>query len=403
MSADGRANAPPEAPPDRLRLGGGPFAVDVRGDRAALAWLVEFLGPSLAPVPVTAAAPDAEVAFRASPGEHERLRREAAAASPVERDAFTLDGSFARVRAWTAADGTTRAHDAELDAFYAIAAGARAVDVVVDRAEGRARIAWLRVVRELATVAFARAGLLPVHGAGFSDEKGAVLVLGPRRSGKTSLLVHALRGGASYLANDRAFVDASASPTARGMATIVALRDGTLDLFPDLRAAYEGARFDRDRTIAECAPGVDRPTPRVGPGFERAGIGPAQLCRLLGASMTAEAPVRALLFPRVDPEARGLVLEPLDGRAALEALSRSLLEPSEPARLSEVFAPDRAGTSVPAETERDTCRRLVERAPSFACRLGRDAFAGDVRAALDAATRATREPRRARGPRRPSP
>jgi hypothetical protein len=185
------------------------------------------------------------------------------------------------------------------------------------------------------------------------------------------------------------------------MPTIVMLRDGTLELFPGLARAYEAARYDRSRTLAECAPGVPRAAPRAGAGFDRPGISPAQFCRLLGARMAAAAPVRALLFPVVAPDARGLALEALSADAARAVLGRSLLKPGHPTRLSALFAPC-ATRAVPAPAhapahapvhapgrapvgagplevapalEAERCARLVARVPAFAVRLGPDAYA----------------------------
>ena len=96
----------------------------------------------------------------------------------------------------------------------------------------------MRVVREL-LVAGAKAAdrLLDLHAAAFATSVGAVLLVGPKQAGKTTLLTHFLRcQQVSLIANDRVLVDVEpVPPIAFGVPTLVSVRKGTLELFPDLR------------------------------------------------------------------------------------------------------------------------------------------------------------------------
>jgi hypothetical protein len=366
----------------RLRLRFDSLVIEVASeDRAAIAWLEEFLAPAFQVIRRDRKAPDHEVVFRISPAEHADLHCRLESASLKGLEGFTLDGSFTRHRGWRS-KGRTWVHAEDHDTFFGVAPRARSVVVVAGSDGGGPRVALMRVVRELATVAMQRLGRLPVHGAAFRHDGRAVLVCGPKRSGKTSLLVHALKCGGAFLSNDRVFVGVDAPPRALPMPTIVMLREGTLDRFGDLRDAYDRARFDRGRTLAECAPGVARPDPRAGKGFDRPGVSPAQLCRLLGAPMRGAAPVGMLLFPRIDRRATGIALTRLSADAARRALARSLLKPSHPTRLSEVFAPGGRRRVVSPAAEAERVRRLVGAVPAYACRLGPDAFEVDLRAVL---------------------
>ncbi len=371
-----------------IRLTLGALAIDVNADDpTALVWLAEFLGPAFTARPRSSLPADADepqhvVQFEIAPAEHARLRR-ALAGAPLEGlEAFTWDGSFSRHRGWDDPDGRRWIHDEKHDIFYGVGPAACSIRVVAPGEGTLPRVALMRVVRELATTALLRSARLPVHGAAFIHEDAAVLVCGPKRSGKTSLLIHALRCGATFISNDRLFVDTEAPVTAQAMPTIVTLRGGSLAFFEELKKALEEARFDRARTIAECAPGIERPDPYTRPGFDRPGISPAQLCQLVGTSMRPTAPVGMLLFPRIDPNADGIVLEPLDAGPAREIMDRSLLKPSHPTRFSQVFAPGLAGEVIPAEVESRQCRILVEQLPVYDCRLGPNAFQTDLGATL---------------------
>ena len=369
--------------PERIRLKYETLTIDVGADEAAtLAWLIEFLAPAFQAVPCDASLPDHLVLFETTPAKHAKLRDALASASPESLEGFTYDGRFSRHPGRVADDGRIWVRDERHDTFYGVDDGARSVFVVAGRRGPYPRVALMRVVRELATIALHRSARLPVHGAAFVHDGAAVLLCGPKRSGKTSLLIHALRCGGAFVSNDRLFVSTQAPVAARSMPTIVMLRNDTLGMFEQLKQAYERARFDRGRTIAECAPGVSRPEPRAAEDFDRPGISPAQFCQLLGVSMQPAAPVGMILFPRVDESVDGILIESLPAARAQQALEKSLLKPSHPTRYSQVFAPGSGGEEVSLEAEAERCRRLVEQVPAYACRLGPNAFQIDIGEAL---------------------
>ncbi len=372
--------------PHRIRLKYETLTIDVGTDEGApLAWLIEFLAPAFQAVPPDPSAADHLVLFETTPARHAKLQGALASASLETLDGFTYDGCFSRHPGWVADDGRIWVQDERHDTFHGVDDGARSVFVVAGRRAPYARVALMRVVRELATIALHRSERLPLHGAAFVHDGRAVLLCGPKRSGKTSLLIHALRCGGAFISNDRLFASTEAPVAAHSMPTIVMLRDDTLNRFDPLKQAYESARFDRSRTIAECAPGVTRPPPRATQAFARPGISPAQFCRLLGVSMQPAAPVGMILFPRVDASVDGIRIEPLPADLAQQAMQKSLLKPSHPTRYSQVFAPGSGGEEVPAETETKRCRRLLDQVPAHACRLGPNAFQIDIREALERA------------------
>ena len=372
----------------RLGLRHGPVAIDVLSDdSASLEWLAEFLAPAFRTRGPGRRAHH-RVVFGVAPKLYASLRRRLGSAPPHRLEAFGYDGSFSSHRGLRDEAGTTWVHDPACEVFHGVDETARAVWVAAKRAGEWPRIALMRVVRELAVSAQMREGRLPVHAAAFAHAGGAVLICGPKRSGKTSLLVHALTCGGTFVSNDRVFVDLGGRPTATAMPTIVMLREGTLSLFPALRAAFERARYDRSRSVVECAPGVRRPAPRARPGFDRPGISPVQLCGLLGAPMRAGAPVRALLFPRVEPRASGIELRRIAPARTRARLGEALMKPSHPTRLSPLFSPRRRRETVSARAERERCRLLAQRVPAFECRLGPEAYRVDLLAALRAALRA---------------
>jgi len=364
-----------------LRLRYGPTVTDVTArDPDVLVWLAEFFAPSFEVAECDANSPDHRVAFRADPERIARLVEARDTATDV-LDAFTLDGRFTQNPTWTDEDGSTWVADEERDLFLRTTGDASRIDVVAGASEGPARILLMRVVRELAASAMVQAGCLPVHGAAIVVDDEVVLICGPKRAGKTTLLVHALHCGAAFAANDRVFVDGLDPAMARGMPTIIKLRSGTVDRFEGLRSRFETARYDWTRTLRSCAPGIDRPDGHIASGGRR-GISGAQLCRLADVRMERGGRVRAVLFPRIDASIRGLVVERRSPAASLDDMRGSLLKPSNPTRTSNVLTPRGESVTLSVERESELCRRLIEHVPVYTCRLGPDAYEHDLLGAL---------------------
>jgi hypothetical protein len=357
--------------------------IDVATDDAAdHVWLAEFLAPAFVARAQDAVPADWRVRLTVSADRYAELCATLDRAPRDEIEGLGYDGSFSSHRCLSDEQGRTWAHDEHWFLFFGVDAAAGSVRVIACHRDDHARLGLMRVVRELATGALSSRGRLPVHCAAFEMDGKAVLICGPKHAGKTSLLVHALQSGGTFLSNDRVFVDTAGPPLAQPMPTIVMLREGTLDHHARLAAAFREARFDRSLTLAECAPGVPRPEPRVPASRKPLGISPAQLCRLTGAPMRGRTPVGLLLFPTIDPAVKGLVIEPLDPRTARSLMERSLMKPSHPTRHSPLFAPQLSGSPIDPGLETDRCRRLVEAVPARTCRLGPDAYRGNLLEAL---------------------
>ena len=279
----------------RFRYGSVTIAVAAT-DAGVLAWLTEFLTPAFSQD--HDATPAAySIRFDIDPTRHARLERSLASAPAETFEGFTIDGRFLPLRGWTDPGGELWVR-VERGAFCGVSHDGAHIAVVAEDGDRRDRGALMRVVRELATAASLRDRLLPVHAAAFQHDDDVILICGPKRSGKTSLLMHALGSGGRFVTNDRVFLDPHDSARAHSLPTIVVLRDGALDLFPDVKRRYDERRFDYGRTIALCAAGLDRPAPAPA-GKDRPGISPPQFCRLLGAEMSAGGRVRMIVFPRI--------------------------------------------------------------------------------------------------------
>jgi hypothetical protein len=113
----------------------------------------------------------------------------------------------------------------------------------------------LRVVREVVSEHLRRRpATVQLHGAGVVVDGRALVCAGAKGAGKTTLLAHLLRGGATYLANDRVVVRGGpAGPVAAGLPTVVSVRAGTFAWFPALAAGVPAVPHPSHLTRAEAA------------------------------------------------------------------------------------------------------------------------------------------------------
>jgi hypothetical protein len=348
-------------------------------DPDAARWLAEFVAPWFESGPAMEAA--LEVRFTASPAEFETVERRAAATASRLLPCFALDHGVVVLPGSTDGEAVVIA-DAELDSFYRVSEGR--VDVFGRPGCPRARIGLMRVVRELLVTAAQRASPhLDLHAAAFASPAGAVLLVGPKQTGKTTLLVHMLRtAGAALVANDRVIVDVEPTPPlASGVPTLVSVRDPTLALFPDLRHAPDErpALRHRDEVPVYSAAAA----PATGPA-KNFSLSPAQLASRCGSATTRCAPIAAIVFPAIDPSAVGWSLHPVPAHSGSTLLLASRYGVGAPHRAPTIFAELGGDSLCSAGQGMAQVARLSAGVPLFRCRLGNGAYRDSADALLRA-------------------
>jgi hypothetical protein len=341
-----------------------------------LDWLEEFVAPWFA-VRARPAADDAPYVEVEADGA--RLAALLAAAEPTGRGAhvYTRDDA---TPPWPLVRAGARELAAEPRGRVALEltggqGGRRGVRALAAGERPHGRLAALRVVRELASAHALARGALPVHGAALADAAGVTLFVGPKQAGKSSLLLHALAaGGVRYVANDRVFVEVGAQgAAARGMPTIVSLREGSLALAPRLREEVATRAWHYSSTLAEARAQRAGGEAAEGAG-ERwpPGLSPSQLCVLLGVEARAGGALARIVFPEIAAPggaARFALRRLAPDEAAARLLAGGLVAGGRPAPfLTGAAPPDRGALAASA-------RALAECVPCLACTLGPDAYA----------------------------
>jgi hypothetical protein len=253
--------------------------------------------------------------------------------------------------------------------FYDQDARRRRTRVLAASPSARVRVAVMRVVRELAMNHVHRAGGVVLHAAAFMVDGRAIAVAGPKRAGKTTLLLHALQSGASdCLANDRlAVVGDGLRAIGRGIPTIVNLRVSSAACFASLEARLVAQPYDYRFTLEE---GRQSPAEAVVP-LDAWTLTQAQLCELVGVCLAPRAPIAAILFPRMVPDETGIEIHEVSKTVAVAILLDALF----PAPGTDALFSDAEPLSAGAPTAaQDRCSAMLGGVASYECRLGGRAY-----------------------------
>ena len=341
----------------------GTARIDVSVDEAATArWLFEFFSPWFSTGPSSGTG----LRVRAT-----HSREEFAAAARRETagnlrlfPCFRLDSSLVSLPGWMESDRTTFIADRELGCYYRLQDDQ--VQVIARPRDLPARLGLMRVLRELATSqASARPEISDLHAAAFGFRDCAVLLTGEKRSGKTTLLSHALTSSeTSLIANDRVLVDGDRLQ-AFGVPTIVSVREETEAMFPSLgRINPRRAVFLNERELA-------LESSATGAG-QRLSLSLAQLARQLDSSLGSSAPVGAILFPQISSSLSGLLLEPLHPSEAMECLRGSIYARRLAPHGKTVF--QEMTNAFPHDRQDFHLSRLAATVPMMRCLLGPNAY-----------------------------
>ena len=235
------------------------------------------------------------------------------------------------------------------------------VELLVPASSKHARIILLSTIREMIIGRLSGLhAIVDLHAAGFCIGGQGVLLAGPRKAGKTTLLCHAITSaGADLLANDRILVHHDEEAYfVSGVPTMASIRKGTLELFPQLLAPEEILGF-------QAGEGLN--------GSSELRLPPAKFASRLGARQLQKAKLRAILLPEIISGPEGIILEPLTAEEALLRLKLCRYGVPEHREVSTLFGSLMNGGNKPVSTE-DSMTHLVSDVPIYRCQMGINAY-----------------------------
>lgn len=336
-----------------------------------LAWLQEFLSPPFTAMPLGAA--QHRVRHTTDPDRYRAVLARGPAPGSKKLPCFAFDQREVAYPVWRGVGAETVLFDAEFRSFYVIGGHDADVEVVAHLDDQWPRVGLMRIVREIAAAHAEAAGALTVHGAAVKFGDGAAILVGPKRSGKTSLMFHALlQPGAALVANDRVMLQ---GPDWRvtGMPTVINVRRGTRALFA---SAFSPVRDDPTLASLSAAERAKRTTASAARPDSALVLNPAQLCEITRAERAGTVALRAVVLPRVDADCQGLTLKPLDSAAARSQLPSALFQPA-----SRLCISRGRDTALPAIADAAGVLETVAKSvPCFECVLGEGAYSDSSRA-----------------------
>jgi hypothetical protein len=333
-------------------------------------WLEEFVSPALRPGvrgPV-----DATIHHVVDRDRWEEIRAGGPTPHHARVECFFLDTQVVRYPLWRSSRGETVVRDEEFDVFYVVNRRTRTVEIVADGRDRVARLSLMRVLREIASSIGHRPRRLVTHGAAVRVGSRGVVIAGNKNSGKTTLLMHALRQrDAAYLSNDRVLIDPTpTTPRVFGIPTIVSVRYGTLRQFPAVAKRLRARAYRPALRLSECS----RIATRSAPWRGRYTMSPRQLRALFRVSASDSIPLTAFLLPRVTKERGTIEFSPLSPTRAARAVRNSLFRAGSARKaggLFNWFGRDGGASSIAIER---ACERVATHVPCYIAHLGRDAY-----------------------------
>ena len=339
-------------------------------DEDDLAWLREFFCPAFQTV--FSGQADYTISIERDDRKFKAIYRKGPERTGRSIASFALDTELVTHPIWVDDSSETTVYDDVHQLFYRLWPQENQIHLLSTIQETKQRNALMRVVRELFMIHGYSRNQVLMHGAALRVNGLGVLIAGPKKSGKTTLLVHLLNHEhARYLSNDRTLVCFEENgPVGYGMPTLISLRAPTLHLFPDLNRRATRSTYHPNKSMKEPTHGLRAPFGKDG----RYRCNPGQFCKLVRALPTSKAGLGAILFPCVSAAQPGISLTRLPLEEAANRIERSLFRAGETQPHSELFLMNKPLALASQTPSAELCRQLAAQIPCLACALGPSAY-----------------------------
>ncbi len=302
--------APAEGETLTVDLAGG-APITIRSELpGVLAWLEEILAPGFSVQEEEGTALRVEIAAE--------IVRDGGWPPATSLPCFALDNEVLRLPG-RAVGSSFVLEDEHWGTRYEVAPGS--VRISPSRPDARVRLSALRVVREMATVdALAVGGRIQLHAACLAWEGRCLVLAGPKRAGKTTLLARlAASTGAAIVTNDRLILrDTPHGWQVTGVPTIVSVRPGTMRRLPDLFRTVPAMPRPVDLTLQEAISAAARVGVVTEPS--QLSLSPAQLAHEVGSRLSQGGPLACLAVIGVDAGVGDFHLRRLSRAEATETI-----------------------------------------------------------------------------------
>jgi hypothetical protein len=297
---------------------------------------------------------------------------------PTDRSAaaFMFDSRVEKLASRDCDDGGLLIYDEYFETFFTVDRNRRHVTVLIGEDTLTVRTPLMRILREYAMNEALGSGDIFLHASCFTHRGRSVVVTGPKRSGKTTLLMYAcLSGGVACLANDRVRVRRKdGGHIIRGVPSIVSIREKSFEFFPRAGADLEKMELHFRLNDEESLQGTG--VNRAADGGSRFLITPSQFCDLLKTRQVPIGERPLVVVPRITGETGTFSIRRIDGPEARTLLQESLFGARHWASSTPVFNADAGRAGVDRAMLEENCHSFVDATPVFICEVGLDLYKG---------------------------
>ena len=284
-------------------------------------WLEEFFCPHFKVV--DRAIPDYRIYFKEDTTYYNKLLSQKEQSKNELVNCFLLDNRAIRLPRFKITEHKSVIFDDNFRVFYLIDADKLEIYLWTIDNNFRARIALMRVIRELTMNYLIGKPSLIIHGSAFVSDRKAIITVGNKGAGKTTFLLHNLQTEKhQYLSNDRLFISQTNEEyLVQGIPTIAAILPSTLEILPNIKSRLDTSFFQTKFTIEEAK--KSRKPPQTSKNG-KIGLTPAQLCQITDTVPISEAKAWAIIFPKITNQQGGMKFKKLSEKDAEGMFDRAI-------------------------------------------------------------------------------
>ncbi|MGK7943571.1 MAG: hypothetical protein AB4058_03800 [Microcystaceae cyanobacterium] len=334
-------------------------------------WLEEFLCPQFQLVDTGFY--DCQVTLIEDSETYERMLKQGAYPDSQQFLCFAMDSQDVYLPRWQSLEHDLVIFEEKLKTFYLINQENKNICLVTPNNHRQARLALMRVIRELAMNQCLPTNGLFLHGSAFTINGKGIIMVGAKGAGKTTLLIHALRHKLSqYLSNDRVWVSVTNEKVIfRGMPTIAAILPSTFEYFPNLKQRLLSSFCDSHFTKNEAQKRNIVPKIRKNGKYS---LSPSQFCDLLQVNSVPEAQGKSIIFPKVTNAKGKFEFSKLSPVTASQQLRTVLLGNYSFKKKAPVFAVSDANINIDQNNINSICDKIVAKISCYQCNVGTEAY-----------------------------
>ncbi len=337
-------------------------------------WLQEFFCPHFQIVDQSDC--DYQIFFREDTADYEKLLEKQEQYSHNLINCFLLDNRVIIFPGFKINNNELIVSDDNFKVFYLIDKEHGKIQILTTKNNYRARIALMRVIRELTMNYYMVSQGIFIHGSAFEIDGKAMIIVGNKGAGKTTLMLYnLLNKRTKYLSNDRLFIlEESNNYLVKGMPTIASILPSSLEMLPTFKSRLYASFFNVQYTKKEAKELGE--LPKIGKN-SKIGITPAQLSEITETLPISQAKLGAIVFPKITHQKGDIKLTKLSENDAEAMFEIAIFGGYKFYDENNVFNLINNNEKIQMITLKDRWKQLTSKVNCYECELGADAYSSE--------------------------